>query len=357
MTKIWQRYILLEFLKVFSFFLFGFYFLYVVIDYSTHMQDFLIGKNLSLLKIAKFYGLQFVKRMDILLPISLLIGAIKLLCGLNLNRELLALQSAGLKIKTLLTPLFLIGVLCTLVNLSVSEFVAPYSLNFIDKFHDAHLRHSHRGNRTEPLSVIHLDDHSKLIYKHYDAAKEAFFDVIWLRDSNDIWRMKYLKADPTHPEGEWVDHLERGEDASFEKTASYSNLVFRDLHWNKELPRRGFIPFENRAISELYTMLKSDSNLTVYERHEVLTQLLFKLIMPSLSLLVLFAICPYCYSYSKTLPQFFIYGIGLFGLLAFIAFMDASVILGESNTIPPYVAILSPFILLLSIFGWRFAKT
>ncbi len=323
MTKIWQRYILLEFLKVFSFFLFGFYFLYVVIDYSTHMQDFVAGKNLALLKVGKFYVLQFVKRMDILLPLSLLIGTIKLLCGLNSNRELLALQTAGLKLKTLISPLFFIGTLCMLLNLSVNEFVVPYSLNFIDKFHDVHLRHSHRGKRKEPLSVIYLDDHSKLVYKYYDAAKEAFFDVIWIQTPDEIWRMKYLKADPTNPEGEWVDHLKRGKDASFEKTSSYPNLVFRDLHWNEELPRHGFIPFENRAISELFSMLKKRSNLTIYEKHEVLTQLLFKLIMPSLSILVLLAICPFCYSHSKILPQFFIYGIGLFGLLAFIAFMDA----------------------------------
>ncbi|NGX26534.1 MAG: hypothetical protein K940chlam6_00458 [Chlamydiae bacterium] len=357
MIKIWERYILRELLKLFALFLFGFYFLYVVIDYSTHMQDFTLVKNLSILKIFQYYLLQFIKRMDILLPLALLIGSIKVLCQLNLNRELLAFQSAGIRMKKLMRPFFFVGFCLVLINLGVNEFIVPHSLNFIDKFHDAHLRHSFRGKRTDPLHVMHLDDHSKLVYQYYDAAREAFFDVIWIRSPSDLWRMRYLKADPQHPQGQWVDHLEQKENGCFEKTQSFSSLIFRDLKWNRDMPRRGYIPFENRSLKELWKILKTDSLLSSFETKEVLTQFLFKLIMPFLALLVLIAIIPFCTSYSKNLPQFYLYSVGIFTFVAFIALMDAAVILGESDTLSPYVAILSPFVILLSIFGWRFANT
>ncbi|MDN3505698.1 MAG: LptF/LptG family permease [Simkaniaceae bacterium] len=356
MIKIWERYILREFFKLFVLFLFGFYFLYVVVDYSAHMQDLALGKGLSLFKVIQYYLLQFIKRMDILLPLAVLISSIKVLCQLNLNKELLAFQSAGLKLKRLIRPLILVGSLACCVNLAVNQFAVPYSLNFIDKFHDAHLRHSFRGKRIEPLQVMHLEDHSKLVYQYYDAAKEAFFDVIWIKTPDDLWHMRYLKADPKNQQGEWVDHLQKKEDGSFEKTESYPSWVFDELQWSADAPRRGFIPFENRSIEDLWKIYKTDPLLTSNERQQVVTQILFKVIMPFLALIVLIAIIPFCTSHANRLPQFLLYSVSLFSFVAFIALMDAAVIIGESGTLSPIIAILSPFILLLSMFGWKYIK-
>lgn len=354
--KIWERYILKELLKFFALFLFGFYFLYIIIDYSAHMQEFVTNKNLSIFRVLQYYIMHFFKRMDILLPLALLIGSIKVMCQLNTHRELLALQSAGIKLKKLLRPFFLVGLSATLINISINEFIIPFSLNTIDKFHDAYLRHSFRGTRTDPLHVMHLDDHSKLVYQYYDSSREAFFDVVWIRNSDDIWRMRYLQIDPDHPQGLWVDHLVR-KDGVFEKTESFPNCIFTELKWNEDMPRKGYIPFENRSLSELWKLLKEDPLLTLYQKQEVITQLLFKSIMPFLGILVVLAIAPFCTTYCKNLPHFLLYALGIFSFVAFIALMDAAVILGESNTISPILAILTPFICLISIFGWRFAKS
>ncbi len=354
--KIWERYIFREFLKVFALFLLGFYLLYVVIDYSTHMQDFVQGNQLPFWKILQYYVLQFIKRADILLPLATLIASIKVLCQLNTHKELVAFQSAGIKQKKLLRPLLYMALLCSFATLAVNEFAVPYSLNFIDKFHDAHLRHSFRGKRSDPLSVIHLDDHSKLIYQSYDTAKESFFDVIWIRNANDIWRMKYLKADPDHPQGQWADHITRNEAGVLEKSESFSTHVFKDLSWRRDLPRKGLIPFENRSIRELTRQAKEDLHLSKYEKQELLTQLLFKWTMPFLSILVLIAIAPSCIRYKRHLPQFFIYTFAVFAFVAFVAFMDAAVILGENEIVSPHLAILAPFAILFTFFGWRFAR-
>lgn len=358
LSKIWQRYVLKEFLKVFALFLLGFYFLYAIIDYSAHMQDLAQGKNLPILKIFQYYFLQFIKRADILLPLAMLLGTIKVLCQFNIHRELIAFQSAGLKIKKLLGPLFIMATLCTLANLAINEFAIPYSLNFIDKFYDSHLSHSVRINKQEPFRVLHLEDHSRLIYQYYDSGKESFFDVIWIRNSDDIWRMKYLKADQDHLEGQWVDHLVRNETTNaIEKKESYPTFLFKDLPWTKDIPRKGYIPYENYSIHRLFSLLRESSLPSSYEKQEILTQLLFKLAMPIASLIVLIAVAPFCIRYQRTLSPFMIYASALFGFVAFVAFMDAAVILSENEAASPYLAIIAPFILLLSFFGWRYART
>ena len=105
MIYLWQRYIFKECFKLFISLLAGFYFLYVAIDFSLHMHE--LSQNISILKIIQYYLYQFVKRADILLPVALLISTIKVLCRLNLRKELLGFQAGGIRAKKLLQPLFL----------------------------------------------------------------------------------------------------------------------------------------------------------------------------------------------------------------------------------------------------------
>lgn len=353
--KLWQRYLILEFLKGFFFFLGALYLLFVIIDYSLHMQDFLTGKNISPFQVVLYYCFQFIKRAEVLLPLSILIASIRVLLSLNTCKELLAFQSGGIGRNRLLAPLFLIASLATVFNYSTMEWFAPKSLNFIDRFYDSHLSHSYR-KKAEPLHVIHLDDHSKMIYQYFDPSKDAFFDVIWIRNADDLWRMKYLSADPDSASGELVDHLVRGEDGGLEKKESFHHYTFRNLNWKSDLPRKGYIPFENRSISELYSMKKNDPLLSNLEEKAIQTQLLYKIAIPLLPLLVLLAIAPFCTKSSRMIPQFFIYACALFGFISFSALMDALVILGESASLPPFAAIVVPFTALFAFFGWRFVK-
>lgn len=59
---IWERYVFRECAKMFLFFLGCIFFVYALFDYSTHMQDFIRDKGLSLRDISLYYAAQFVKR-------------------------------------------------------------------------------------------------------------------------------------------------------------------------------------------------------------------------------------------------------------------------------------------------------
>lgn len=352
---IWQRYFLKEFFKIFSLFLFCFYFLYVAIDYCSHIQDFFQNNKVQVSKICLYYLFQFVKRADLLIPLALLVSTIKVLYSFNQHFELLAFQIGGIKLKKLMRPILTVALLATTFNLALEEFVLPKSLNSIDRFYDAHLRHTY-GNRKEPLHVLHLNDSSKLVYQFYDSSKESFFDVVWIKNSGDIWRMKYLKADPQNPLAQYVDHLQRNKDGFFEKKESAKELLLTDLKWQKDLPRKGFVPYENRSISELAKILLGKSPLSHYAVSEIQTQLFVKIAMPFLCLLVVIAAAPSCIKYSRSSSPFFLYAIALFSFISFFTFMDAAVILGENHTFSPFWTIFTPFFAGFGIFGYKFLR-
>ncbi len=353
--KIWQRYFLKEFFKIFFLFLFCFYFLYIAIDYCLHIQDFVQHKEIQFSKICAYYLFQFVKRADLLLPLALLISTIKVVCSFNQCLELLAFQIGGIELKKFMRPLLYVALMACLFNLCLEQFALPRSLNAIDRFYDAHLRHNYT-TRKEPLHVLHLNDHSKLVYQYFDSSKQAFFDVIWIKNANDIWRMKYLNADPQNPLGQYVDHLERNGDGFFEKKESSKQVLLKDLKWQRDIPRKGFVPFENRCLFELAKQLLNSKHLTHYEIAEIQTQLFFKIAMPFLCLLVVIAVVPACLRYSRNSSPFFLYSIALFSFIAFYAFMDAAVILGENRTFSPFWTIFSPFLAGFGFFGLRFMR-
>lgn len=355
LATIWERYLFRELIKVFGFFLVAFFFLYSLIDYTSHMQDFITHGKLQLMDLLSYYGNQFIKRADLLLPLALLIATVKVLCGFNATRELVALQASGIKLKTLMRPFFLLAAICCAFNWFSAEKILPNSLCALDTFDDFH--HYHNHNRHDPFHVLHLKDNSKLIYQKHDKAQDLLFDVYWIRSFDDIWRIRTLKANPKDPIADFADHLVRNSDGTLTKVESYERCRLNQLKWQTNLTRKGMIPIENRKVSQLFKLYAHKNELTKAQASEVLTQLCYKLIMPLLSLLVLVAIAPYCIRYTRSVPIFYIYTAGLFGFIAFFTLMDSSTILGSHRTLPPMVALLLPFGLCSAFFSWKFAKT
>ncbi len=354
-SKIWERYFLREIGKVFGLFLFGFFFLYAAIDYSLHMQDFLKDKKLQIMDLLVYYGFQFIKRAPLLLPLALLVSTIKVLTSLNAHRELVALQTSGLSFKKLMRPFFFVAALCVGFNLISCEFFLPKSLTYLDRFYDKHLKHTKYNRKRYPVHILTLKDNSKIIYQTHDKEKETFVDVIWLQSSDEIWRMRYLNANPDRPEGRFIDHLVRSPQGHFEKKESVEKKLFEGMSWDRNPPRKGFTPLENRSISQLYTM-GFRQKCTSYVKMELLTHLCYKATIPFLSLLAVAAVSPFCVRYARRKPLFLLYAVSLFGYIAFFTLMDAAVILGENRVAAPPVAIFTPLLLCGLPFIWNYRR-
>lgn len=354
-SRLWERYLLREIIKVFFLFLGVFFFLYTVMDYSSHAKDFLARGSINFKEMILYYAFQFFKRSDLLLPIALLIATIKVLCSLNAQRELLALQVGGLSLKRLLRPFFIVAAACVLFNFANAEWVAPKALNYLDSFRASHFKYSKKGKQKVRVHMLHLKDQSKLFYQNYEADKKQFFDAIWVANNDEIWRIKYLSLAGKEPLGRYVDHMVRDKSGFFYKKDSYDQYIFDAIKWNKMIPSRGYIPYENWKTSSLFHMLTKKTGSS-YDSAQIVTQLSFKCIMPFLSFLVVLGIAPFCVRYSRQVPVFFIYACALFGFIAFFMGMDAMVIIGENRVIPPLLAILLPFAAVGSLVSYKFLK-
>jgi len=350
---IWKKYFFKEILKVFLFFLFSFFFLYSLIEYSMHMDDFFKNRNLQLQEVILYYVNQFLKRLDFLLPMALLLSTIKVLTTLRARNEWTVLQASGLSTKSLLKPFLIVACACSLLTYLNFEYFHPSALKSIEDFRISHFHGTKTAQKRELIHLIPLKDNTKLIYQSYHKEKNALFDVLWIKSMDEVWRIKYLSADPSNPTGEYVDHLVRNSSGYFEKQKSYPKLYMADLKWHPKMSRKGLIPFDQRSLSDLYRMrFKSKSN--PYETPKISTALAFKSVVPLMSPLLVIAVAPSCLKFSRQRHYFLLYALGLFGLFAFYMLLDSLTILSENGVISPAAAVFAPLLLLTTFFTWRF---
>lgn len=357
LTQIWERYFLKEVTKVFFFFLFCFYGLYVLIDYASHTSALPHHHSqIQVKELARYYLFIFASRAEILIPFALLIATIKTLCSLNHSHEWLAFMAGGFKAHILLRPFLLMAFACIALIYANEQFLLPSALKKLRYIEDA-TKHQASRNKLD-LAVRHLilEDGSLFLFQSYDTVQERFFDVYWIESIDSIYRIKYLYPYSFSNKSRYVDHLQRDLNGELVLKESHEELSLPQIHFNKKLLQSTLFDPDALSITELWSQLPTTFKELSEKESKVLTAFYWKLFIPWLCLLAVIAPAPFCLTFSRQLPIFFIYVCGIFGLIAFYLFMDASQVIAKRQVLSPLWALTSPFIILFSAFGWRYAK-
>jgi lipopolysaccharide export LptBFGC system permease protein LptF len=176
----WQRYFYKEFVITALVILFGAYGLYIMVDMMSHLKS-VAQKYMSWTTSFEYYTATFSKRLDILVPFSLLVAAIRTLFYFQQRGELVALLTSGISRKALLGP-FLNIAMCATVLLYVNyQWLLPQALPRIIAIYESRFG---QEAPTEPTAALHevvLSDGSKLIYSNYDWNSQEFHNVFWIR--------------------------------------------------------------------------------------------------------------------------------------------------------------------------------
>lgn len=360
-TKIWERYFIIQFLKVFFLFLFCFYGLYILIDYASHTST--LPQNTLQLKfkeLFRYYTYVFASRAEILLPIALLIAFIKTVSDLNSHRELVALMASGFKLTTLMRPFILVALLFTVLLFLNEQYLLPTALKKLRRIEDA-TKHQ-RNKPGQPIAVkqVVLEDGSLLLFQKYDSAKEQFFDAFWIESIDSLYRIRNLApaqgVSQPIPIGYFVDHLVRNEQGELLQQEAYQTFEFKNMRFNQKVLQSAIIDPEVLSLTELVARYRDVTDQLYDKESKLLTAFYWKLCLPWLCLLAVFIPAPLCVRYSRQFPLFFVYVVCLFGLLAFYMFIDAIQLVAKRQVISPIYALGVPFLTLFFISGIRFAR-
>ena len=351
-----DRYIIKELLKVFVLFISSFYFLYMIFDYSMHIGYFVKNGDATWTNIATYYGLQFIKRLGLLLPLSLLIATLRVLFSLNTYNELMALRVSGIRLNSIVRPIFYFSLLLTALSLLNFEFLYPKALRDITEFEKSYVAPSKDLENNQKIRTVILSDLSKIIYQATDNNPHILFDAFWVCSNDEIWYCRYLDQTQTHPTGKFVEHFERDLNGVFTKTETFETKTFPNMPIESQIAPTMIIPHEERALSTLLSDFWKSKWTASAEAVKIQTNLFFKFIISWLSPLVVLAIVPLATRFSRNHHIFLTYTLVLFGFIAFFIILGAGVIVGENSLMNPFLATFSLPLLLYMIFGWQYYR-
>lgn len=332
--KIWQKHILGKLVKTFLFLLVCIFTIYVIVDLSIHGVRFLSKSGPA--EVAKYYLHTFATLMDLFLSLSFLLATLRVLFTLNAGREIVALQMAGLSKKKLLSPFFLFAAVLSLLSYTNSQWLSPRAEDSAKEFRTSVKPKKYQKPKKVHVHSASLEDGSELVYQRYDKDKNELYDVFWIRTPDDIWHMKQLQIAPL--QARYVNHLIRNSTKQFENAESFVQFDFSHLPWNHDVILKKFIPFENRPLATLLNQALTHST----EKPSVFSHLYYKLIVPLIPFLIIFAIGPIALRFSRSHPLFLIAAVSIFSLIALKIILDGMLILGENQVLPAFVAILGP---------------
>jgi len=351
---LWQRYLYKETLKTILLSLICFFIIFTVIDYSVHMRGFLRSKQTDPLLIALYYGLQFIKHLDILLPLALLVATIKVLRSMSEKHELLALQAAGIPSKRIVTPFLFLAMTAVVCNFATTEFLLPASTKYTDQFQTSYLKRDSSGK--DRIRVLELKDGSRLAFQHFDAKTTTFHDLFWIRSTDDLWRIKTLKLDMNNPKApplcSHADHITRGSDGGLHKVDSHNEILLEALKVGSYQAKKTQLSFESYSLSKLFKELDKEK-IRYYELSAEFYMKCARLFLPFLAVLL---VVPFCLRYSRLSSPMLLYSLGIFGTIVLFVGIQAGGILTQNQILSPWTSIIAPLFLLFSWSLFRFVK-
>ncbi len=152
MSPILHRYFTRELLKVFFLFIFCFFFLYTLLDYTSRLSS--LGLNFS--ELVVMYSCILLRRIEILAPFALLVAGIKVLCQANVRNELVALRGCGLPLQRLLSPLLTVGLAFTALMYLNLQFAVPFAQRQIREIEDTYSGRFKRSSH--PVQGLSMND-------------------------------------------------------------------------------------------------------------------------------------------------------------------------------------------------------
>jgi lipopolysaccharide export system permease protein len=354
LATIWGRHFIKETLKVFVLFIVCFYGLYVLIDFSSHSTSFHHNHmSFKLGTLIFYYGCEFIKRAEVIVPFALMIATIRVLCKLNMNNEWIALLASGVKLRSLLRPFLFLGILFSIMMYINTEYLMPQGLKAIKHIDAASSREKNKANERPAVQHVLLEDETPLLFHDYDSTQARFIDAYWFRSLDDVYHMKYLYPYGDKPLAEYIDHWVREPSGYLVLKSSDAMKIIPDMRFNNQKLLDTLIQPQELSLQELNQKRSSFLHAPSEKEAQVLTVFYYKLVLPWLCLLAIIGPAPFCIKVTRQLPVFFIYAASVFGLVAFYLIMDAALVLGSRQVLPPLVAILTPFI---SIFGFFFCR-
>ena len=359
--RIFDRYLIKNFLVPFFYSLFGMVAIWMVYDLGEHANDFQEA-HLGFEAISKFYLVQIPFIVVNWLPLCVLLGLLYVLTRMSRRNEIVSMLGAGVSVPRVLLPLILVGLLltgaCTALNYELGpkgQWASAYMLDEI-------VKGKSKSARLDAHVFPNRKDHRIWFIQLLDAKNEQLRNVqVIQQDVNGVIQSKIYGQNATYDGSRKVWIFYNGKIAYMDPEGTVTKEEFfaqKEVSDWSETPWRlssSSLKGKYMTVPQLEHYLTENSDFPQTNLAEFQTQMWYRFALPWNILVVVFVAGPLCTAFSRRGALGGIAG-GLFLFIGLFSSSNVFLALGQGSRISPLVAAWTPsavFLLLGFILLYR----
>ncbi len=333
------KYIVRNFLGTLFFALVAFTAIFIIIDVVGFMDKF-IDRNVSLFIVVKYYFFYLPYVIILTLPVATLLASLFSVGQLSRYNELIAMQASGLSLYRILSPLFVLGIVISLIAAYAGERFVPATNQKKKEIYQAHVNKVKRKNieaQTKDIS-LQIDDNRWLLIGFFDTEENTAFKV-----SIQSYKQNQLIKRIDAPKMIWENNhwrLENGFTREFsankETAHAFSELELQDLYFKPEDIARVQKNAEEMSYWELKNFI-SEIKRTGGSPDRWLVDLYLKIAFPFSNLVIILFGAPLASRKTRS-GTAISFGISLFICFLYFGIIKVGQSLGHNGTLPPLFA-------------------
>ena len=166
--KLLDKYIIKGFLGTHLFSLIAFCAIYVIIDFVGFVDKF-IDQNVGITIIVKYYLFYLPYIIILILPVATLLASLFSIGQLSRYSELIAIQAAGQSLYRILAPVFILGIVISLLSAYMAERVVPYTNQIKKEIYNTNIKKNKKRYKTQAKDIsLQIAENQWLIIGYFD---------------------------------------------------------------------------------------------------------------------------------------------------------------------------------------------
>jgi len=226
--------------------------IYLLVDFFEKIDNFSeAGKSTGMA--VRYLFLKIPLIIDQLLPVCLLLAGVITLGVMNQNREIMALESSGLSVRGIFTPILLATLFFTILALLSGEWIVPSTIRETNRIWYEEVKNTQAQGIVRHGRVFYKGKEGIYSFKRSPKSENLFVDFNYM-----VWDEKFaMKMQITARNASWQDNvwkLRNGQIETAAENGRYDITLFKEKELSlPDHPDEFFIPKykgEEKSISD-----------------------------------------------------------------------------------------------------------
>lgn len=336
--KILEKYLVKKFLATQLFALIAFAAIFIIIDIIGFLDKF-IDHSVSFPMLIQYYIFYLPYIIILTLPVATLLASLFSVGQLSRYNEITAMRASGLSIYRILSPLFIAGIIISLLAMYAGERFVPFANQKKKDIYQNYVNPKKRKSKRKTKNIqLQVEENRWLLIRFFDVKTNTAFKVSIENYDKNVLIERIDAPKMTWQTDGWV--LKQGYSRQFKNNVefaqSFDSLKVQNLRFQPEDIARVQKKAEEMSYWELKNFIE-EIRRTGGNPDRWLVELYLKIAFPFANLIIILFGAPLASRKTRS-GSAISFGISLFVCFVYFGIIKVGQSMGHNGVLPPMLA-------------------